>query len=107
MATFRAQITLLQEARAMRTARMHRVAMAMTLYVVLSSAPGGAYMSSIAENAHRRNRVLCQRRAKYLALLASLINYQFVFEAELLVLNPPLRTVYVRPKWATNSMPPL
>ena len=77
----------------MRTARMRRVAAAKMLYVNLGSAPGGAYMSGIAESAHRRNRILRQWQARYEGLLASLNGEQYAPEAKLLVLPSPLRTV--------------
>ena len=88
----------------MGIARMHLMAVAAVLTVVLGSQFKGAYMASIAESAYRRNRVRRKRRALYGAVLAGLISENYALDAELRALNPPLRTVYVRPRWATRIL---
>ena len=80
----------------MHSRAVHRVAAALVLSVVLNSASGGAYVSSIAESAHRRNRARRQRRTEYGAVHASLIHEQYAYE--LRILTPPPSCVYVRPR---------
>ena len=73
----------------MHTRQMHRAAAAVKRSVNRFMAPGGAFMSSIAQITHRRIRVRPRRRAICGAVFASLIEDQYALEAHLRVLDPP------------------
>ena len=87
---------------------MHHMAIVTMLNVIVRShlLLDAAYMASTARIAYRRNRVRRQQRALYGAVLAGLIHDEYALEAELQALDAPLRSVYVRPRWATKCLPP-
>jgi hypothetical protein len=82
----------------MHTGNIHRVCAALVLSVVLTNGSGTAYMSSIAESAHRRQAACRRRRAEYGEALASLIREQYALDAGFRVRNPPSFNQYVRPR---------